>query len=954
MDSACRSFLNEVKRFVSHKRIYTDELRRLAWGTDAGFYRLVPKIVIRTETEEEVSRILQTASRYHLPVTFRAAGTSLSGQSVSDSILLVAGKNWEKYSVYDNGLSVKLQPGIIGSRVNEILAPFGREFGPDPASIKSCMVGGIVMNNASGMCCGTHANSDKALLSVRMVFADGTILDTGSADSRKAFCGTHPEFIGEIEKLRDSITADKKLSDRIRYKYSIKNVTGLNISPFVRYRDPFDIIAHLIVGSEGTLAFMSDVTMTTMPSAPFRASAMIYFADIKEAARAVVAMKPLNVSAAELLDKRSLASVDDKTGPDLTAVLTETKASSSKELQENIAAICSALEPFKTYVPFHFTDDPAEYSKYWNARSGIFPSVGGMRRKGTTCLIEDIAFHIKDLPEAVSDLSDLLDKHGYDDSCIYGHALEGNFHFIINQSFDSKKEVSRYESMISDVVAMVVGKYDGSLKAEHGTGRNMAPFVKYEWGEKAFSVMERVKKLFDPEGLLNPGVIFNDDPRCYLKNFKAMPALSLSGNERLNGIDKCIECGFCEVNCLSCGFTLSARTRIVAVREIERLKSLYINSKGTDRKDIRRKIGILEKEYSYYGDKTCATDGLCSMSCPMGINVADLTHAIRKNDISDNRMAIATAEFAYSHFSASKSLVRFLLRSASFGRVVLGSSFMAKLCRWLHETLGLPLWTPYTPESYSIPKNLGSSAVPSDAKLKVVYFPSCINQTMGLQAHAPVKKALAEETCELLEKAGYEVIFPEGMENLCCGSIWESKGMPDIATRKVTELEASLWKASCEGRYPVMCDQSPCLLRLRENTKRMKLYEPAEFIYTYLRDRLQFKRTGRPVAVHLTCSTRLMHADDVFLKLAKMCSSKVIVPEEIGCCGFAGDKGMINPELNKYALRKLSGQVCGCEAGYSNSRTCEIGLTLNSGIPYMSIVYLVNECTVSRENPAGE
>ena len=330
--------------------------------------------------------------------------------------------------------------------------------------------------------------------------------------------------------------ADEKLAERIRYKYSIKNVTGLNLLPFVRFDDPFDIIAHLMVGSEGTLAFLSEVTMKTEYDYPCKASAMLYFKTIKEACRAVVALKNVTnetgewtVKSAELLDWKSLASVNDpvflrykgevtssilpgvEPGDEsgLTAVLTETKARTPEELHRNITTIENVLRAFHTYIPVHFTDKPEEYSQYWAIRSGIFPSVGGTRKPGTTCLIEDIAFHIENLPEATVELQQLIARHGYDDACIYGHALEGNYHFIINQSFGSDEEVKRYEDLMNAVKTLVVDKYDGSLKAEHGTGRNMAPFVRYEWGEAAFEVMKAVKSLFDPKGLLNPGVIFN-------------------------------------------------------------------------------------------------------------------------------------------------------------------------------------------------------------------------------------------------------------------------------------------------------------------------------------------------------------------------------------------------------------------------------------------------------------
>lgn len=1005
MENKHSQFLSAVRAFVPKTAVYTDGLRRFAWGTDAGFYRLVPKIVIRSSNEKEVSRILRAASKYDVPVTFRAAGTSLSGQSISDSVLVVAGKNWERYKVSEDGERITLEPGIIGSRVNAILKPYGRKFGPDPASIGSCMVGGIVMNNASGMSCGTHANSDRELESVRMVFADGSVLDTGDEASREAFRAGHPDFIKGIEDLRDEILADKELSDRIRYKYSIKNVTGLNIFPFVRFQDPFDIMAHLLVGSEGTLAFMSQVTMKTLPLPAKEASAMVYFGTIREAAEAVVALRkdidPAVLDAAELLDKRSLASVDDpmlKDYPDkdLTALLLRVTGAGQEDLDANVNRLTDVLRGFSTLKgadgdAFIFSSDPAVAGKYWAIRSGIFPSVGGMRREGTTCLIEDIAFHIEDLPDATEDLSALLDRHGYDDSCIYGHALEGNFHFIINQSFDSEAEVRRYEAMIRDVAEMVVGKYDGSLKAEHGTGRNMAPFVKYEWGEKAFGVMQRVKELFDPHGLLNPGVIFNDDPECFLKNFKALPVLKPWADdskavepelaEIYKKLNKCIECGFCEVNCLSCGFTLSSRTRIATQREITALRELPDPTASE-----QTRLRTLEKEYSYSGEQTCAGDGLCSTSCPMGINVADLTHQLRRVNMPAGSFGHGFWNFVAGHYAGVKSGLRGALRMATAGETVLGDLAMSGLCRWLHNAIRIPLWTPATPEAYNIPKSLralvSSAAVGHDgastvyaatepARLgslskrpdsqtseaatgmptvcKVVYFPSCINQMMGLpKHHHAVDKPLVEEMVSLLGKAGYEVIFPENMSSLCCGTIWESKGMPEIADRKTAELEEALWQASEQGRYPVLCDQSPCLHRMKHKIKKMRLYEPAEFILGFLADRLDFHQTDTPVAIHLTCSMRLMDKTGKMIELAKMCSTDVVVPEGVGCCGFAGDKGMTHPELNKYALRKLKDQVKGIPVGYSNSRTCEIGLATNSGIPYVSIAYLVNRCTTAK------
>lgn len=925
---AYKAYLHEISGFIPDERIYTDDLRLLTWGTDAGFYRLIPQIVVRSMNEDEVSRLLALADKHNLPVTFRAAGTSLSGQSISDSILIVAGKHWEKYSISEDLETITLQPGIIGERVNQILKPFGRKFAPDPASVKSAMVGGIVMNNASGMNCGTHANSDKMLLTARIVFADGTILDTSGEQSKENFRKSKPGFIEKIEQLRDYVQADEPFLSRILHKYSIKNVTGLNILPLAIYRDPFDIITHLLVGSEGTLAFLSEFTMKTGKDYPFKASAMLYFNDIKEACRAVVTMKKGPVMGAELLDKKSLESVNDPTGRGLTAVLTETMADTKEELYSQIKQIEGILSAFKTAVPVKFTDKEEEYAPYWAIRSGIFPSVGGTRKPGTTTLIEDVAFHIEDLPEATADLQQLLEKHGYPDACIYGHALEGNYHFIINQSFDTREQVAQYESLMNEIKTLVVDKYDGSLKAEHGTGRNMAPFVQYEWGEKAFALMKEIKSLFDPKNLLNPGVIFNDDPHCHIRHFKPMPLT----NEH---VDKCIECGFCEVNCLTAGFTLSSRQRIVAQREITRIKNIP---------EQQERLKRLKKQYAYAGNDTCAGDGLCATSCPMNINTGHLTHDLRAELLPQDSIGYQLGMWTANHFAGVKAMLRPVLTLADTAHSIIGTRNMTALAKGLRSVSGnsIPLWTSAMPKAYT-PKATGSLK----SELKVVYFPSCLNQTMGTAHSSPDHTPLVDKTVALLEKAGYEVIFPSNMNKLCCGTIWESKGMPEIADRKAAELEEALYIATENGRYPVLCDQSPCLYRMRNTMKRIKLYEPAEFILTFLCDKLEFTPIKQPVAIHITCSMKKMKLEKQLIALAGLCSEKVLVPEEVGCCGFAGDKGFTHPEVNAYALRKLRPQLekAGIEVGYSNSRTCEIGLTTNSDIPYLSIVYLVDQCT---------
>ncbi|MDD2797346.1 MAG: FAD-binding and (Fe-S)-binding domain-containing protein [Bacteroidales bacterium] len=934
-------FYDELRKVLPGDRIYLDEVRKLAWGTDAGFYRLIPQMIVRSANEQEVVEAIKLCYKYNLPVTFRAAGTSLSGQAISDSVMLVAGKHWEDYSVSENAEEITVQCGIVGARINQILAKYGRKLGPDPASINSAMIGGIVMNNASGMNCGVHENSYRTIIGARIIFSDGTLLDTRNPESRENFKKTHADFISKIEEIKTRIRANQPLVERIRKKYSIKNTTGLSVNAFIDYDDPIQIIVNLLVGSEGTLAFASEFTLKTVVDQPFKASAMIYFSDIVTASKAVVKMKKgkKEVYGAELLDRLALKSVENQDGipayikdfPDgVTAILVETKADDQEQLDKNIKIIEGLISDVPTIKPIHFTDKVEEYGKYWKIRKGIFPSVGGMRPLGTTCFIEDLAFQIDDLPAATDDLQKLIARHGYDEGVIYGHALEGNFHFIVNLDFDNPNEVKRYEALMKEVVDLVVNKYDGSLKAEHGTGRNMAPFVPVEWGDEIFGIMKEVKNLFDPKGLLNPGVIFNDDPDCYLKNFKSLTPTN-------KHVDKCIECGFCEINCLTNGFSLSSRQRIVVQREITRLKNLGIEPE-------RRKE--LEEGFKYLGEQTCAGDGLCSTSCPVGINTGELIHdlrAINNQSFPNKQLGAYTAH----NFGKITPIISNALAFVNTLHGVVGTKSFQALANSARYVSGnaIPLWTPAMPKGIKRPI---VQPVNSDNPLKVVYFPSCINQTMGPASGDPDQMPLHLKLLELLKKAGYEVIYPERMKSLCCGTIWESKGFYKEADEKSSELEESLLVASRNGKYPVLCDQSPCLYRMRHTMgKPLKLYEPVEFIHEFLMDKLNFTKTDDPISIHVTCSMTKMGLAEKTINLARACSNNVLVPEEVGCCGFAGDKGFTHPEINKYALRKLRPQIEAKKVkyGYSNSRTCEIGLTTHSGVPYQSIVYLVDQCS---------
>ena len=930
-------FLTDISALVPKGRIYTDPLRTLAYGTDASFYRLIPKIVVRADSEAEVAGLLKAADRHDVPVTFRAAGTSLSGQAVSDSVLIVAGGSWNRCEIIDNGEGIRLQPGVIGGHANRSLAPYGRKIGPDPASINAAMIGGIAANNASGMCCGTSQNSYRTVAGMRILFQDGTRLDTADPKSRDEFRHARRELLDAVDALGREVRADTVLAERIRRKYQIKNTTGFSLNALVDFEDPFDILLHLMIGSEGTLGFIAEITYHTVVEHPCKASALMIFPQIEHAAAAAAILREQPVAAVELMDRASLRSVENKAGmpdylkarsPQTAALLVETRAYATEELNGQIRAVTDSLKGVSIERPFAFTDRVAEYTALWNIRKGLFPAVGAVRETGTTVIIEDVAFPIARLARGTLHLQEIMRRFRYDEAIIFGHALEGNLHFCFTQDFGPPEEVERYRGFMHEVCDMVVNAYDGSLKAEHGTGRNMAPYVEMEWGREAYAVMQRIKEIFDPKNLLNPGVILNANPRAHIENLKPLP--------RANPlVDKCIECGFCEVNCPSKNLTLTPRQRIAVQREIARLRAACENP---------ARLAELERAYRYQGEQTCAADGLCATACPVDINTGDLTKELRSRSVSP--AARRMAAYAADHFGGVAAAARAGLKFADAAHGLLGARLMEFLAAGARRLSGnrLPHWTRYMPAGIDGPR---PRPVRRTGAPQAVYFPSCISRTMGPARSDPDRDPLHAVVLRLLEKAGYETLFPPAMGALCCGTPFESKGFMDQADAKARELEAALMDATDGGRRPVLVDTSPCLYRMKKvMDRRLTLLDPVEFTLTYLMERLQVTPVDETIAYHHTCSSVKMGLEAKALALAKACARNVVVPDFVGCCGFAGDRGFNYPELNASALQHLRAGIAGrCTTGYSTSRTCEIGLSAHSGIHYKSILYLVDQCS---------
>jgi D-lactate dehydrogenase len=913
----------ELEAFLRPDQILDRPIDRAAYASDASFYRLVPQAVVRPGSLDDVRKLFALSRRQRIPLTFRAAGTSLSGQAITDGILVDISRFWRAIQPLDGGVRVRVQPGAIGGHVNRALAPLSARIGPDPASIDACMIGGILANNSSGMCCGVTQNSYHTLESLVFVLPSGTTIDTSDPEAARTLERAESQLVAGLRSLRDRVRANGELAARIRRKYLTKNTTGYSLNALIDFDEPIDILRQLLIGSEGTLAFIAEAVLRTVPELPVRYTGLLLFPDIAAACRAVRPLADAGAAALEVMDRAALRSVAHvpgvppslaSAGPGVAGLLVEFQEQLGTSIGPIAARAAAVTAPMQLYESARFSADEVERALLWRVRKGMFPSVGAVRPRGTTVLTEDIAVPIDALAPAVTDLRRIFHKHGYDDAIVFGHAKDGNLHFVLSQSLNDAAAIDQYARLMDDVVEMVVGTYDGALKAEHGTGRNMAPFVEAEWGADAYAIMKELKALIDPAQLLNPGVILNNDPRIHLKDIKPLPQIE-------EEVDRCIECGFCESYCPSRDLTLTPRQRIMIRREMER--------PGADR-------AALAAAFEYDGVQTCAVDGLCQLACPVRIDTGQLTKKLRQR--SQPAWAAGVASWTARHFGLGSSLARVGLRIAG----QLPASVVAR------AGLIAPL-----------PRTAGEMPQTETRAADAVYFPGCVSRILGPLPGEDSSQSVAATFVEVAARAGLKLAIPPDVSDHCCGMPYSSKGLGEahaIAANRTIEL---LWSASQEGKLPIVTDTSPCTYSLasgdgltpqnRDRRARLRIVDGLEYFATDVLARLRIVRQPGVVTVHPVCSLIKLGRADHLTAIAAACSESVFVPVSTGCCGFAGDRGWLVPELTASATRAMAEEVRGREirGHYSSSRTCEIGMSRATGRPYRSWIYLLEEATRS-------
>ena len=907
-------------------------LDRLAYAHDASHYLLIPDVVVVPTNIEQVSALFKVSRDRRVPITFRSGGTSLSGQASADGMMLDTRRNFRKIELLGDGKYVRVQPGATVQAVNARLAPFNRKLGPDPASEVACTIGGVVANNSSGMACGTEFNTYQTLESLVLVLPSGTVIDTGAPDADEKLLALEPELHQGLLRLRDRVRNTSESVRIIEKLYAIKNTMGYGLNSFVDYSRAIDILAHLVIGSEGTLAFVAEVTFRTVPVKKQLATGLLLFDDLRAATSSLPDLVSLGLATIELLDATSLrvAQRNSKADQRLTSIVVERHAALLVEFQESTVEALeqrmNAGRRMLNLLPLSksavLTDDAKIRASLWHIRKGLYASVAGNRPTGTTALLEDIAVPVASLLQTCEGLTELFSQHNYEESVIFGHAKDGNIHFLINEQFDQSEKIERYISFTEDMVDLVLG-HGGTLKAEHGTGRIMAPYVRRQYGDELYEVMQEIKRLCDPQGILNPGVLLNEDPRAFVANLKTTPAVEKE-------VDRCVECGFCEPVCPSKDLTLTPRQRIVLRREIA-------NAKLAGDTVLLKE---LEKEYSYDGIDTCAVDGMCQTSCPVDIDTGDLVRRLRSENLNPVK------RFAWKQSAKHWGLITRVGSIALSTAKRLPAPLIISAATSMRKVFGadsVPLW------EKDLPGGGNRRISQTGGNPQIVYFPSCVSAMFGTSDNSPGVSAALLALCK---RAEIEIMIPKEIESMCCGTPWKSKGLTDGYQEMRERVLPILWEASKKGELAIVIDASSCtegLEHLLSDTEGgnpgLRIIDSITFVDEHILPRLKITQRLDSLALHPTCSSTRLGINASLSRIGEAVAVEVVVPMDWGCCGFAGDRGMLHPELTASATAREASSVSDREfsAYASVNRTCEIGMGRATGRNYQHLIEILEQ-----------
>ncbi len=941
---------SDLRRLLEGEVLF-DSLHRTLYSTAACIYQVLPLGAVVPRHEGDVLAVLEYARRQQIPITARGGGSGLAGQTLGSGIILDFSKHFRRVTEIDpERRTVRVQPGVVHAQLNRILRRHGMHFAPDPSSSPFCTIGGMLANNAGGSHTIRHGATRENTLSLRVALADGSVIDTlplphpaagprGPGAQSRLVSG----LASIVERHRELIDRSAPRTRRNSSGYALREALNGSVD-----------LTQVIIGSEGTLGLILDATLRIVPVPAAKATALVLFDDLQRAGEAVVRILEVRPSAVELLDRtfvQVIREADPGVGASLPAgteaiLIVELDGDDPREVQTRMTALAERLTsapPLATEVRRGMR--PEDAARIWAVRKAASPILS--RREGTrrnTRFIEDAAVRPEQMAEFVGRLRTLLSKHGLA-AAIFGHAGDCNLHCnpMLNQK--DPRDLRLMETVAEEFVDMVIGM-GGSLSGEHGDGRLRTPFLRRAYGGLV-DVFGEVKALFDPDRLLNPGIIVHDgsyrltDHLRYGDGYRLVATSTpIDDAAWQKEIEKCHGCGACRNYC-----PVAVETGDEAASA--RAKANLLRAVITGRLDPGL---VASAEFKGIMD-LCVNCRLCHSECPTAIDIPGM--AIMAKEI----YVRARGKGVTDRLLTSPGP---MLRLGTLLAPVANAALRLRAARGLMEALtGIAAKRRMQP----------FAAQPLEARLpsvdpegrKVAYFHGCFGGYQDVEEEG-------RAAVELLQHLGCSVAIPP---QECCGIAAITYGHLDDVRSAAERNVATLLDCARRG-YEVLYSAPSCGLALVEDYPRLLGTPQSEVLARHIRDIHEYvldilqgdaalRARLRPVPLRITyhnpCHLQARGMGGEVVSLLRLVPGVEVVPiGEDHCCGIAGTFGMkeknfdLSMRIGKPLFESIEATGVGVVA--TGCGTCKIQIEQGSGLPVVHPIRIVRDSLLGGPLPA--